>query len=63
MASGSPQYGAMSGVVKISQGDEKQLMEAVATVGPVAAVVDATSNSFRVGSYVINTAFLRLQGL
>ena len=40
-----------------------RLMEAVATVGPVAAAVDATSNSFRVGSYVINTALLRLQGL
>ncbi|CAI8040751.1 Procathepsin L (Fragments) [Geodia barretti] len=37
----------MSGVVKISQGDEKQLMEAVATVGPVAAAVDATANAFR----------------
>ena len=49
VASGVPQYGAMSGVIKISQEDEKQLMEAVATVGPVAAAVDATSNSFRVG--------------
>ena len=48
VASGSPQYGAMSGVWKISPGDEKELMEAVATVGPVAAAVDATSNSFRV---------------
>ena len=48
MASGSPQYGAMSGVIKITPGDEKQLMEAVATVGPVAAAVDATSNTFRV---------------
>ena len=48
VASGVPQYGAMSGVIKISQEDEKQLMEAVATVGPVAAAVDATSNAFRV---------------
>ena len=48
MASGSPQYGAMSGVNKITPGDEKQLMEAVATIGPVAAAVDATSNTFRV---------------
>ena len=38
----------MSGVIKISEGDEKQLLEAVATVGPVAVAVDATSKAFRV---------------
>ena len=38
----------MSGVVKISEGDEQELMEAVANVGPIAAAVDATSNAFRV---------------
>ena len=48
MASGSSQYGGMSGVVKITSGDEKQLMQAVATAGPVAAAVDATPNAFRV---------------
>ena len=38
----------MSGVIKITAEDEQQLMDAVATVGPIAAAVDATSNAFRV---------------
>lgn len=50
MASGAPQNGRMSGIVKMNDGDEQQLLEAVATVGPVAAAVDATSNAFRVHS-------------
>ena len=35
-------------MVSIDAGNEQQLLEAVATVGPVAAAVDATSNAFRV---------------
>lgn len=48
LATGKPQNGAASGVVRITAGSEKELLEAVATVGPVAAAVDATSNAFRV---------------
>lgn len=48
LATGKPQNGAVSGVVRISPGNERELLEAVATVGPVAAAVDATSNAFRV---------------
>ena len=48
MANGAPVSGTMSGIVKITPGDEQQLLEAVATVGPVAAAVDATSKAFRV---------------
>lgn len=48
LATGNPQNGAVSGVVRIHAGNEKELLEAVATVGPVAAAVDATSNAFRV---------------
>lgn len=44
----------MSGIVKISDGDEQQLMEAVATVGPVAAAVDATPKAFRVCQKYVN---------
>lgn len=43
-----PPNGGMSGIVKISAGDEQELLEAVATMGPVAAAVDATSYAFRV---------------
>ena len=38
----------MSGVVRIESGSESDLLAAVATVGPVAVNVDATSNTFRV---------------
>ena len=47
-ASSQPSHGGMSGMVSIDAGNEQQLLEAVATVGPVAAAVDATSNAFRV---------------
>ena len=50
---GKPQNGAVSGVVRIHAGNEKELLEAVATVGPVAAAVDATSNAFRVRNSVV----------
>ena len=53
MANGAPVSGTMSGIVKITPGDEQQLLEAVATVGPVAAAVDATSKAFRVYINVI----------
>ena len=38
----------MSGFVRITPGNEQELLMAVATVGPVAAAVDATSPAFRV---------------
>ena len=38
----------ISGVVRIKKGNEADLLAAVATVGPVAVNVDASSNSFRV---------------
>ena len=45
----SSQSGAsMSGSVSIASGNEDDLLAAVATVGPISAVVDATSNAFRV---------------
>lgn len=42
----------MSGILNIESGNEHDLLAAVATVGPVAAAVDASSNAFRVGMYV-----------
>ena len=47
-SSGFPTTASMSGIVSIPRGDEQALLQAVATVGPVAAAVDATSNAFRV---------------
>ena len=38
----------MSGVVSIESGSEQDLLAAVATVGPIAVAVDASSNGFRV---------------
>lgn len=38
----------MSGVVSIKSGSEQELLAAVATVGPIAIAVDASSNGFRV---------------
>jgi hypothetical protein len=38
----------MSGVVSIKSGSEQDLLAAVATVGPIAVAVDASSNGFRV---------------
>ena len=38
----------MSGSVSIASGNEDDLLAAVATVGPISAVVDAASNAFRV---------------
>ena len=38
----------MSGSVSIASGKEDDLLAAVATVGPISAVVDASSNAFRV---------------
>ena len=38
----------MSGVVSIKSGSEQDLFAAVATVGPIAVAVDASSNGFRV---------------
>ena len=38
----------MSGVVSIKSGSEQDLLVAVATVGPIAIAVDASSNGFRV---------------
>ena len=38
----------MSGSVSIASGNEDDLLAAVATVGPISAVVDASSNAFRV---------------
>ena len=49
---------SMSGIVPITKGDEQQLLEAVATVGPIAAAVDATSNAFRVSSCMCDTVWL-----
>ena len=49
LASAEPLNGAMSGFVRITPGDEQELLQAVATVGPVAAAVDATPKAFRVG--------------
>ena len=48
IATGDPLNGAMSAFIKISAGDEQELLKAVATMGPVAVAVDATSNAFRV---------------
>ena len=38
----------MSGVVRVPSGSEKELLVAVATVGPLSVSVDASSNAFRV---------------
>lgn len=38
----------MSGVMSIKSGSEQDLLAAVATVGPIAVTVDASSNGFRV---------------
>ena len=53
LAAGKPQNGAVSGVVRIHAGNEKELLEAVAAVGPVAATVDTTSNAYRVRNSVV----------
>ncbi len=45
---------AMSGVVNLPPGNEKELLAAVATVGPVSVSVDGSSNAFRV--CIINKA-------
>ena len=39
---------SMSGIVSILSGKEDDLLAAVATVGPISAAVDASSNAFRV---------------
>lgn len=39
---------SMSGIVSILSGKEDDLLAAVATVGPISAVVDGSSNAFRV---------------
>ncbi len=39
---------AMSGIVSLPPGSEKELLAAVATVGPVSVSVDGSSNAFRV---------------
>lgn len=39
---------AMSGMVSLPSGDEKELLAAVATVGPVSIVIDGGTNAFRV---------------
>ena len=36
-----------TGFVNIAYGDERKLMETVATVGPVSAAIDASQSSFR----------------
>ena len=38
----------MSGIISIPTGSEKDLLAAVATVGPVSVAVDASTNAFRV---------------
>ena len=44
----SQSVASMSGSVSISSGKEDDLLAAVATVGPISAAVDASSNAFRV---------------
>lgn len=41
----------MSGVVSIKSGSEQDLLAAVATAGPIAVTVDASSNGFRVVNF------------
>ena len=45
--------GSQAGSVMIPSGSEKQLEAAVATAGPVAVAIDASSNAFRVQSFII----------
>ena len=40
----------MTGVLHIERGNEHALLAAVATVGPVSVSVDASPNTFRVGT-------------
>ena len=52
MASG---VGATStGFVTIKSGDESALESALATAGPIAVYIDASSSSFQVSIYTIN---------
>ena len=47
----SKSVAGISGVVRIRSGSESDLLAAVATVGPVAVNVDASSNTFRVSEH------------
>lgn len=38
----------MSSIISIHAGSEQDLLEAVATVGPVSVAVDGSTNAFRV---------------
>ncbi len=38
----------ISGIIRIEEGNEKDLMGAVANVGPVSVAIDGSSNAFRV---------------
>ncbi len=38
----------ISGAIRIEEGNEKDLMGAVANVGPVSVAIDGSSNAFRV---------------
>ncbi len=38
----------MSGMISLPSGNEKELLAAVATVGPVSIMMDGASNAFRV---------------
>ena len=42
--------GSMTGTVAIQSGNDRDLMSAVARIGPIAVAVDASSNAFRVCS-------------
>ena len=50
----------MSGIVMIRSGYEYDLQAAVASVGPVAAAVDATTTGFRVNTHTHTHTFTPL---